>query len=403
MNILIATTSFPDKNNDDIAGKFVMNEAMAYALNGMNVTVLTPHQPGARKRESIGERLNVIRFRYFRPEKYQCLKTPNKPIYGQKSIFSILQLPGFLLVFILQLLKYGRWADIIHCQWTVTAFLAMPCRWLYGKTIVMTVRGSDVRLLPKFMNRFSHATADAVLDCYGDQKWNNDNKKDFPANYIKLPLIVERPATIAEKMPQDMHAPVQNREDVFKILYLGRLDSVKIDDGLPILHLLDAAVRLEKSYKGKFHLFYIGDGDSAIVSEIRSGIERLNLKHCVTLLGAKNHVNDYLPFCDLGVGGIAFNAVSQEFSILGKPQLLFEGSYNEETPWRDKVNCLKINAHDADALAIAIGYALENRQRLNQIGENAQEMMGQYVKDIKSGGADYVRAFSYLIKKETAT
>ena len=403
MNILIATTSFPDKNNDDIAGKFVMNEARAYALEGMNVTVLTPHQPGARKRERMGDRLNVVRFRYFRPTKFQCLKTPNKPMYGQKSLLSVLQLPGFLLVFIIQLLKYGRRADIIHCQWTVTAFLAMPCRWLYGKTIVMTVRGSDVRLLPKFLNRFIHAAVDAVLDCYGDQKWNNDNKRDFPANYIKLPLIVERPATLSEKMPRDMHAPLQNPEDVFKILYLGRLDRVKIDDGLPILHLLDAAIRLEKSDKGMFHLFYIGDGDAAIVSELQAGIERLKLHHCVTLLGAKNDVNDYLPFCDLGVGGIAFNAVSQEFSILGKPQLLFKGSYNEETPWQDKINCLKINAHDADALANAIGYALENRQQLNQIGKNAQKMMGEYVKDIKIGGADYLRAFSNLIKKETTT
>ena len=73
MNILIPTTSFPDKTNHDIGGKFVLNEAMAYAVNGMQVKILTPHQPGALKKERIRERLNVIRFRYFFPEKYPVL------------------------------------------------------------------------------------------------------------------------------------------------------------------------------------------------------------------------------------------------------------------------------------------------------------------------------------------
>ena len=133
MNILIATTSFPDKNNDDIAGKFVMNEARAYALNGMNVTVLTPHQPGALRREMIQPQLQVIRFRYFLPEKRQCLKTPNKPIYGQRSLLAVIQLPVFLAIFFLQLIRYGRKADVIHCQWTATALLALPCKWLFKK------------------------------------------------------------------------------------------------------------------------------------------------------------------------------------------------------------------------------------------------------------------------------
>jgi len=399
MNILIASTSFPDKNNDDIAGKFVQNEALAYALNNGHVKVLTPHQPGAKLKENIRENLDVIRFRYFLPEKLQRLKAPNKPMYGQRSIFSYFQLPILLFVFFWQLIIHGRWADIIHCQWTLTALLAMPCKWLYGKPIVLTVRGSDVRLLPKYLNRFIHWNVDAVIDCYGDQKWNNDNKRNFPAKYIRLPLIVEHFATTALKMPRDMSAPIQNRKDVFKIIYLGRFDRIKMDDGLPILHLIDAAKRLEQCYKGKFHIFYIGDGDPAILSEMKSRIKALIQRHCITLLGPKSCVNDYLRFCDLGIGGIAFNAVSQEFSILGKPQLLFEGDYNQETPWRNRTNCLMIKGGDVDELEYALEYALKNRESLKKMGGRAQMMMKKYVKDMKDGGDDYLHAFSSIINQ----
>jgi glycosyltransferase involved in cell wall biosynthesis len=399
MKILIATTSFPDETNDDFAGKFVLAEALAYAINGADVKVLTPHQPRALKRERIQDRLNVIRFRYFIPETFQQIKTPNKPMYGQRTIQFFFQLPVFIAVFILQLIKYGKWADIIHCQWTITALLAMPCKWLFGKTIVMTVRGSDIRLLPVFLNKFIHANVDAVIDCYGDQKWNNANKKSFPANYIKLPLIVENSMSTSKQMPSDMREPLREKKDVFIITYLGRFDKVKLEDGLPVLHLIDAASILNRDYNRNFHMFYIGDGDPAIKSKMKQQVKKYHLDHCITFLGPKRAVNDYLSFCDLGVGGIAFNAVSQEFSFLRKAQLLFEGGYNQETPWEDKINTLFVKPADIDDLVDAIAYAMEDRRRLEKIGNSAYDMMNRYVKNSNDGGALYLRAFSEILNK----
>ena len=402
MNILIATTSFPDKNNDDIAGKFVMNEARAYALNGMNVTVLTPHQPGALPREMIQPHLQVIRFRYFLPEKRQCLKTPNKPIYGQRSFLAILQLPVFLAIFFLQLIVYGRKADVIHCQWTATALLALPCKWLFRKTIVMTIRGSDIRRLPEFINKFIHTQVDAVIDCYGDSIRNNENKKRFPANYIKLPLIVDYPLSTYREMPRDMQVPIKTEFDAFKIVYLGRFDQTKIDNGLPILELIDAADIINREYDCRFHIFYIGDGDITIIRDMQRRINALDLSNCITFLGPKNNVNDYLAFCDLGVGGIAFNAVSQEFSCLKKVQLLYAGNQNLETPWKDKVNTLFFTPGDVSGLADALMYAMEDRKRLEKIGKKAHRMMSRYVKDLQDGGADYGQTFLKIVNQRNS-
>jgi glycosyltransferase involved in cell wall biosynthesis len=399
MNILIATTSFPDKNNDDIAGKFVMHEARAYALNGINVTVLTPHQPGAVRREMIQPRLQVIRFRYFLPERLQCLKTPNKPMYGQRSLLAVIQLPVFLTVFLLQVLKYGLRADVIHCQWTASALLALPCKWLFKKNIVMTVRGSDIRLLPEVINKFIHTQVDAVIDCYGDSIRNNENKKKYPAHYIKLPLIVDDPVSTLPEMPRDMWTPIKTESDVFKVVYLGRFNQVKIDNGLPILELIDAADIINRECDNRFHIFYIGGGDAAIIAKMQHRINALDLKHCITFLGPKNNVNDYLAYCDLGIGGIAFNAVSQEFACLKKAQLMYAGNHNLDTPWKDKVNTLFFRARDVRGLADAMIYAMADRKRLEKIGMEAHRMMSRYVKNLKDGGAEYGQAFFKIIKK----
>jgi len=399
MNLLIATTSFPDKNNDDIAGRFVLSEAMAYALNGINVTVLTPHQPGALPREVIRPQVEVVRFRYFLPARIQCLKTPNKPMYGQRSLLTAVQLPFFLVIFFLQLIKYGLKADIIHCQWTATALLALPCKWLFKKKIVMTVRGSDIRLLPRFLNLFIHAQVDAVIDCYGDSINNNRNKRNFPAHYIKLPLIVELPVSTLPEMPGDMRAPIAVEPEIFKVVYLGRFDRVKIEAGLPILELIDAADIISREHDYRFHIFYIGGGDAAIMADMQQRVDALDLNHCITFLGPKNKVNDYLTFCDLGVGGIAFNAVSQEFACLKKPQLMFAGNHNLETPWKDKVNNLFFRARDVRGLADAMVYAMEDRKRLAKVGTEAHRMMRGYVKDLQDGGADYREAFFKIVNK----
>ena len=46
-------------------------------------------------------------------------------------------------------------------------------------------------------------------------------------------------------------------------------------------------------------------------------IKNYDLQRNISILGSKINVLDYIQFCHLGVGGIAFNAVSQEFTISG--------------------------------------------------------------------------------------
>ena len=310
MNILITTFSFPSLTDGIYDGKFVLSEAIAYANNGANVRVITPHYPGAEKKEDIHERITVFRFQYFFPPSLQTLKRPGTPLYNQKKFMALAQLPLFFLFFIVVVLKHALWADIIHSQWTVSALLALPAKWLLGKRIVLTARGSDLRLLPVWLNRFIHYQVDGAIDCFGPQAWNNDYKRKFSANFIPLPLVVYNDAS--RSMPEDMKEHLSGKSDPFVILYVGRFDRIKLEDNkLPLLDLIYACKGLRDNGLN-FHVFYVGDGDPGITEKMRRLIEQYGLHKCVTLLGPKTNVLDYVRFCHLGVGGIAFNAVSQE-------------------------------------------------------------------------------------------
>lgn len=395
MNILIASFSFPWLKNNNFDGKFILAEAEAYAANGGAVRVITPHFPGADRTEAVGEKIKVFRFRYFFPESMQVLKRAGTPLYRQRSFLGILQIPLLCIFFSVNILKHSRWADIIHAQWTVAALLALPAKWLLGNKLVVTARGSDLRLVPTSINRFIHHRVDAAIDCFGPQKWNDEYKKTFRANYLKLPLVVHR--DVSDHAPEDMASMINRKPEPFVILYVGRFDRIKIDQNrLPLLLLIYAGENLRRR-RLHFHLFYIGDGEEAIKKELLGLIRKCDLQDSVTLLGPKTNVQDYVRFCHLGVGGIAFNGVSQDFTISGKPQLLVDGEDNRDTPWQDGVNAIMVKANDERDLTERLVWAVENPGRLRDIGERARQDMREYIVDSATGGRLYLRAFGRLL------
>ncbi|UCF57224.1 MAG: glycosyltransferase family 4 protein [Deltaproteobacteria bacterium] len=395
MNVLITSFSFPSFENKIYDGKFVFSEALSYAENGANVRVITPHYYGAKKVERIHEQITVIRFQYFVPKSLQVLKKPGRPIYDQKSFLSIVQIPLICLFFVLKILRYASWAHIIHAQWTLAALLAFPAKWILGKKVVLTARGSDLKLFPKWLNRFIHSKVDAAIDCFGPQPWNDEYKKTFPAHYVRLPLIVHNGATGV--MPEDMKRIISGKPDTFIILYVGRFDYIKINSNkLPLINLIHASKILREEGMD-FHVFYIGDGNEQIRKEMLKFIDEHNLRDYVTLLGVKVNPPEYIEFCHVGLGGIAFNAVSQEFTINSKPQILVNGIDNADTPWCHNANCILIEPDDETDLADKLIWAIKNREQVEKIGENAGNEMSKYIVDSRIGGKLYLKEFQNLI------
>lgn len=401
MNILITTFSFPSPKDNIYDGKFVFSEAISYAENGANVRVVMPHYLGAEMVQTVYDKITVYRFQYFIPKSWETLKMPGVPIYARKSFSSVIQIPFLCLFFCLNIIKHAVWADIIHAQWTVTALLALPAKWLLDKRIVVTARGSDIRLLPNWVNKFIHKQVDAAIVYHGPQAWSIAYKKKFSACYLELPFLVHNDASGV--MPEDMKQSVFHKSDALIILYVGRFDPIKLyDSKLPLFNIIHSG-NILKQKNMKFHIFFLGDGSEHIKSDILNLIDKYDLHDSVTLLGPKINVLDYVQFCDLGVGGIAFNAVSEEFTIMGKPQLLVRGIDNENTPWRHGINCIFIKSDDQIDLTEKLIWAYKHRDELKNIGEQAKDDMSEYITDSKTGGRLYLRAFTKLIDARAKT
>ncbi len=398
MNILIATFSFPAQSMGVYDGKFVFSEAVAYAKAGARVRVITPYFRGAEAREKIAQDVTIYRFQYFFPRSLQVLKVPGLPMYGQKSFLAWCQIPFLCFFFCLAMLRHALWADIIHAQWTVSAFLALPAKWFLKKKIVVTARGTDIRRFPKWLNKFIHYQVDAAIDCFGPQPRNKTYKKTFSGTFIKLPLIVHEGT--AKLIPDDMQERILKEEDPFIILYVGRFDRFKLTyNALPLLDLVHASSMLQDRNM-LFHLFYIGGGDVRIEEELRRLIDLYEVEDVVSILGKKASPMDYMRFCDLGVGGVAFNAVSQEYTILGKPQILVDVPDNTNTPWKNGINALFVEPGNRNDLLEKLVWAINHRDELKRIGTAAKQHMERYIVDSGAGGRMYLDAFRKIITGE---
>lgn len=368
-------------------------ECLAYEKAGANVRVITAHRHGAPKKETFSKSIDVRRFQYFWPAKWQRLTTVNKPIYNHLSILDILQFPFLMGSFMLNILKHARWADTIHCQWTNTALLALPARWLFRSKIITTYRGSDIRLLPKFVNQFIFNNISGVIDNWGEQEWNQKIRERFKGNFIKLPIIVHNPEK--DKCPDDMQVVLDKKPYTFKIVYVGRFERNMLRlFGLCARYLIDTA-KLMKDEGRDFHVFLIGDGKE-VKDEMLENIKKLGLEDCISFLGVKESVEDYIYFADIGIGGSAISSISQEISIYAKPQILTYGHDNVNVPWKDKENALFHEHESPESLRDALVYAMDNPEERKRIGENAQVVIQNYVRLLEEGGKLYLDTFKTL-------
>jgi glycosyltransferase involved in cell wall biosynthesis len=388
MKILVVTPTYPIPEIGIIGGKFVENEVKALLLAGNEVTVLTPDRPGFESSQKSIHNLTVKRFRYFVPRRFQKLKDPKEPAYNQKSILAKIQIPVVMFLFMIHIMLRARKSDIIYCQWTTMSLPALPSKWIFGTPVIQVARGSDIRIMPKWLNTFIHKHVSASVDTYGPQEWNNWYKREFPYNFIKLPLVLE-----LSKVPLPSDAQ-HTKNHAFNILYVSRFNHQLIEIyGHPTVKLLQAAKNL-KDNGVDFHLTYIGDGEPRVKSEMNELIEQHQLQDVVTLLGFKNNVLDYIPHFDLGSGGSAFSTVSQEMAMNKVPQLLSSGFDNIDTPWEDKKNAYFFNLEDQQSLSDAIEVASANKEERIQIGQNAYNLMSEWVAETPEAGKIYTDAFT---------
>ena len=165
--IAVLTTSYPrgivDKlPGNKVHGPFVHEPNVFLKEEGCDFTVLAPHDRNHTKTNEEIDGIDIQRFNYFWPFKYQKVAYGDGIPTNLKQILALFQLPFFIIFFLIYTLKIGRKCDFYHAHWGITGFIAVIASFFIKKPIVLSVYGADIltasgRRMNQFtLNRVNH-------------------------------------------------------------------------------------------------------------------------------------------------------------------------------------------------------------------------------------------------------
>lgn len=139
-------------------------------------------------------------------------------------------------------------------------------------------------------------------------------REEFPSLAGKIYNIPNITSASVVRQRADEFVPEEFPENVLTILSIGRLSEEKGFD----MALKAAQILKERGYR--FHWFIVGDGP--LESELKHTAATLQVKDCVTFLGARENPYPYIKCADIFVQTSRFegkSVVLDEAKILGKP------------------------------------------------------------------------------------
>lgn len=134
--VLVLTTSFPVYKGLTL-GTHILDKCKQLVKQGWNVYLIAPGHYMSKRTESV-EGINVNRFPYFFPQKYQKLAySSGMPNNLKESTLAKIQLPFFLMSFLINAVLYGRKCDLIHAHWFPSGLIGMVVKRLFNKKLVL--------------------------------------------------------------------------------------------------------------------------------------------------------------------------------------------------------------------------------------------------------------------------
>lgn len=306
MNICIVTTMFP-KYEGDSYGPFVFEEAKVLVRNGINVHVITQHNPGAKYEEETAG-IHIHRFRWLEPPKFKAL-IYFKGIKDNFRLLTYLISLFFNLIFLIR--KYD--VDVLHAHHTIpTGFIGVIVAKLMKRPIVITAHLMDI------------TTHGADVGPLG-------NIKDFESNFIFRRLIIFSlnhsnkiiavSADLANKIEQmgidkekisifrnavDLirFRPIKNKSlrikyDINKnevlILFIGHLEAFK-----GVFELLGAFYKVHNRHENT-KLMMVGEGEDA--QKVKEKVSKLGLDKSVIFVGkiSPENIQKFYQMADIFV------------------------------------------------------------------------------------------------------
>jgi glycosyltransferase involved in cell wall biosynthesis len=272
--ICIVTTSFPRWMDDD-QGTFIVELAKALKSQGAFVRVIAPHAPGARRHEDMLG-IDVIRPRYAWPERFEVLRRyrAGLPVILRKTSAAWLLIPLFILTQWLSLLRYSRDVDIIHANWTLSAFSAILVKLIRNIPVVVTVQGSDIYETRRvgwlrLVTGTILSRADEVIAL----------SSSLAAVAQDLGVSKDHIRVMPNGVDVDYFKPSQDKREPL-ILFVGSIIERK-----GVSHLIEAAPLIFKVLP-EYELVFIGEGP--LEDQLQNRCKELELQGKIHFLGVKS-------------------------------------------------------------------------------------------------------------------
>lgn len=150
LSVLVLATTFP-RWKDDTTPKFVSDLSQEIQGENTEIIVLSPHHPDSKLRETMSG-MEIYRYPYFYPKKYQKLREGSTVEKVQQSYLAKLQIP--LMIFSLFVHTIWLWRrkniDVIHSHWILpNGVIGSIMNHLFQIPHVMTIHAGGILMLRK--------------------------------------------------------------------------------------------------------------------------------------------------------------------------------------------------------------------------------------------------------------
>jgi glycosyltransferase involved in cell wall biosynthesis len=397
--VLVLASTFP-RWVGDTEPPFVYNLSRRLA-DRFDITVLAPHAPGARKRETM-DGVRVHRFSYFWPSKLQKLAYGGMLPNLRRNRWLWGQVPFFLAAEFFAAWRLVRHedVDVIHAHWVVPqGLVASALSLITGKPVVVTAHGGDVygakgglkdalkRWALRRTTRITAVSRDLASSI--DRLMGEPTRVDVISMGVDTERFQPRPADPGLRKSLG-GGPI--------ILFVGRLAEKK-----GVRYLL-AAMPGVLSEAPDATLVIVGDGPLRGELELQAG--ELSITHRVRFLGAKppEELPAYYNAADVFAGPSivaeggdteSFGLVFAEAMACGCPVVASDvGGISDLV--RNEETGLLVPQKDPAALALAICRVLADetlrarltRAALTQITDSfSQESVGEKYDAVLQGAA----------------
>jgi glycosyltransferase involved in cell wall biosynthesis len=365
MHVTFITTSFP-QHETDVSGTFVYRLGRELARTDLTVTVIAPGTPTGKGREVL-EGIEVVRPSYAWPRSRQRL------CYGYGIPQNLRRHPQLILQAVPLAFSLGKEAirragdtDVFHAHWTFAGLVAVIAGRLTRTPVVITVWGSDVRALPRPLNRWILRRARTVIGLSAEMR---SLAEELGVETISIPAPIDRERFSEKADGKGFRLEVGIPAAAPLALFVGRLSEEK--DPLTFVRSIGVASRTQPDICGAI----LGDGPlRALVERV---IADLGLQDRVFLLGARHDVERALAAADVAVAlspiENVWSTTIAESSAVGVPVVLTAAGHTQEV-FTDEQDALLVAPRSPDAVAEAILRVLTNPEQKARLVEGSSAL-----------------------------